>query len=56
VKGSGDRLGPVGGRIVAEVVVTMLDRDPASVRSADPGWRPRAPLIDLFLENVPTTA
>ncbi|HEY3114143.1 MAG TPA: peroxidase family protein, partial [Gemmatimonadaceae bacterium] len=30
---SGDRLGPVGGRIVAEVIVTLLDRDPDSVRS-----------------------
>src|SRR2546422_11184163 len=33
---SGERLGPVGGRIVAEVIVTLLDRDPASVRFADP--------------------
>jgi hypothetical protein len=40
--------------IVAEVVVTMLDRDPASVRSAAPEWQPRAPLIDLFLESAPT--
>jgi hypothetical protein len=54
VKGSGDRLGPVGGRIVAEVVITMLDRDPASVRLADSGWRPRASLIDLFRENPST--
>ena len=56
VKGAGDRLGPVGGRIVAEVVVTMLDRDPASVRSAVPEWRPRASLIELFVEHAPTTA
>jgi hypothetical protein len=45
---SGDRLGPVGGRIVAEVIVTLLDRDPGSVRFADPAWEPRRLLIDLL--------
>ncbi len=48
ITASGDRLGPVGGRIVTEVLVTLLDRDPGSVRSADPGWRPRASLIELL--------
>ena len=52
---SGNRLGPVGGRIVAEVVVTMLDRDETSVMSA-PGWRPRASLIDLLLQREPIAA
>src|SRR6266581_238146 len=46
---SGERLGPVGGRIVAEVIVTLLDRDPASVRFADPAWEPRRALIDLLV-------
>ena len=36
----GDRLGPVGGRIVGEVLVAIIDADPASFRSADPGWEP----------------
>jgi heme peroxidase len=45
---SGDRLGPVGGRIVAEVIITLLDRDPASVRCAGPRWRPRRALRDLL--------
>ena len=48
VTSSGDRLGPVGGRIVTEVIVTLLERDPASVRFADPGWEPRWALIDLL--------
>jgi hypothetical protein len=48
VHGAGDRLGPVGGRIVAEVIITLLNRDPASVRFAEPGWQPRRTLIDLF--------
>ena len=49
----GNRLGPVGGRIVCEVIVTLLDRDPTSVRFADPEWRPRRSLIDLL---APTAA
>jgi hypothetical protein len=49
---SGDRLGPVGGRIVAEVIVTLLDRDPASVRFADADWKPRRSLLDLLLPSA----
>jgi Animal haem peroxidase len=45
---SGNRLGAVGGRIVAEVMTTLLDRDPASVRFAGPDWQPRRSLIDLL--------
>ena len=45
---SGDRLGPVGGRIVAEVIVALLDRDPDSVRSAKPDWQPEKSLIELL--------
>jgi hypothetical protein len=49
------RLGPIGGRIVTEVLVTLIDRDPGSVRRAGPGWRPRRSLIDLFASaNTPT--
>jgi hypothetical protein len=55
VLGSGDRLGPVGGRIVAEVIVTLLDRDPGSVRFAGPSWEPRRTLIDLFLASATTS-
>jgi Animal haem peroxidase len=36
----GLRLGPVGGRIVAEVLIGLLRRDPASYLSVQPGWKP----------------
>jgi Animal haem peroxidase len=39
----GERLGPVGARIVADVLVTLIERDGASFRSVDPGWRPTLP-------------
>ena len=39
----GDRLGPVGGRIVAEVLVGIVDADPESFRSVDPDWTPTLP-------------
>jgi len=48
VTAAGNRLGPVGGRIVAEVIAGLLDRDPTSVRSAGPEWRPHASLLDLL--------
>ncbi|MDA0181944.1 hypothetical protein OJ997_16695 [Solirubrobacter phytolaccae] len=40
---AGDRLGPVGGRIVGEVLVGVVDSDPESFRSVDPGWTPTLP-------------
>ena len=43
VRGGGDRLGPVGGRIVSEVLTAVLDADPTSFRVAEPGWRPTLP-------------
>ena len=39
----GNRLGPVGGRIVGEVLVGIVDADPESFRSVDPSWRPSLP-------------
>ena len=39
----GDRLGPVGGRIVGEVLVGIIDADPESFRSVDPDWTPTLP-------------
>lgn len=38
----GIRLGPVGGRIVGEVIVGLLELDPGSFLSV-PGWKPRLP-------------
>lgn len=48
VTASGDRLGPVGGHIVAEVIITLLDRDPDSLRLAGPDWRSERTLLDLL--------
>jgi Animal haem peroxidase len=39
----GLHLGPVGGRIVAEVIVGLLQCDPESYLSYDPRWRPTLP-------------
>jgi hypothetical protein len=39
----GLRLGPVGGRLVGEVVVGLLQCDRASYLAYDPGWRPTLP-------------
>jgi hypothetical protein len=39
----GDRLGPVGGRIVGEVLIGIIDADPESFRSVDPSWKPTLP-------------
>jgi len=43
VQGNGDRLGEVGGRIVGEVLVGLLDHDPNSFRALQPDWRPELP-------------
>jgi hypothetical protein len=40
---AGDRLGPVGGRIVGEVLVGIIDSDPESFRSVDRSWKPTLP-------------
>jgi hypothetical protein len=44
----GHRLGPVGGRIVAEVLVGLIDADPTSFRSAGKKWRPHKTLSALL--------
>lgn len=36
-------LGPVGGRIVAEVLIGLLRADPASYLALEPDWRPALP-------------
>jgi hypothetical protein len=43
---AGDRLGPVGGRIVGEVLVGIIDADPESFRSVDRSWKPTLPSHD----------
>jgi hypothetical protein len=48
VRNGGNQLGPVGARIVGEVLVGLLDLDPGSVRWAPESWSPSARLINLL--------
>ena len=43
VRGGGDHLGEVGGRIVAEVIVGIVRTDPESYLANNPSWRPTLP-------------
>jgi len=45
-RAGGERLGPVGGRIVGEVLVGLLRTDSQSQLSVDPSWRPTLPSAD----------
>jgi hypothetical protein len=40
VRGDGDRLGPVGGCIVAEVLIGIVRADPESFLAVEPRWTP----------------
>jgi hypothetical protein len=40
IQQDGERLGEVGGRIVAEVLLGLLDGDPLSFLSVEPNWEP----------------
>ena len=44
IVGKGRELGPVGGRIVAEVLVGLLQKDPNSYLYLQPGWKPAPPI------------
>jgi hypothetical protein len=44
----GHRLGPVGGRIVTEVLVGLIDADATSFRHNNHEWRPRKTLSELL--------
>jgi hypothetical protein len=43
VRGGGDHLGEVGGRIVAEVIIGIARADPESYLTIAPSWRPTLP-------------
>jgi hypothetical protein len=45
-KKHGRRLGPVGGRIVAEVIIGLVEGDKESYLSQDPDWTPFLPTFD----------
>jgi hypothetical protein len=42
-RAGGDRLGPVGGRIVTEVLIGLIRADGGSWLAVDPDWRPSLP-------------
>jgi hypothetical protein len=44
----GHRLGPVGGRIVTEVLVGLIDKDPTSYRQNSQEWKTRKTLSELL--------
>ena len=44
IVGKGRALGPVGGRIVAEVLVGLLQKDPNSYLYLNAGWKPAPPI------------
>jgi hypothetical protein len=44
----GERLGPVGGRIVAEVIIGLILGDPQSYLRQDPDWTPSYGTADAF--------
>ncbi|TMD64870.1 MAG: peroxidase [Chloroflexi bacterium] len=43
VRGGGNHLGEVGGRIVAEVIVEVVRNDPESYLANNPSWQPTLP-------------
>jgi Animal haem peroxidase len=59
-RGRGEQLGPCGGRIVAEVLIGILEADPGSYRANEPSWTPTLPargerfgLTDLLMATDP---
>jgi Animal haem peroxidase len=53
IRSDGDRLGPLGGRIVAEVLLGIIERDPESYRAVQPDWRPTLPAAQPGLFEMP---
>jgi hypothetical protein len=47
ILGEGRRLGPVGGRIVAEVLVGLLQKDPNSYLYLNSSWKPAPPVATV---------
>ena len=48
---SGERLGPVGGRIVAEVMLGLIEGDRTSFLSQEPDWQPFLPTLNPAHRN-----
>jgi hypothetical protein len=47
IVGRGREMGPVGGRIVAEVLVGLLQKDPNSYLYLNPAWKPAPPVAPV---------
>jgi hypothetical protein len=47
---NGNHLGPVGGRIVGDVLTGLLASDPLSYHNVDPTWRPAYPTLAAMLQ------
>jgi hypothetical protein len=55
-RSGGDELGPTGGRIVGDVLVGLVQRDPESFLSVDPDWRPTLREEEFGIVDVLTLA
>lgn len=53
VQAEGRHLGEVGGRIVAEVFLGLMSRDPSSYLRQEPAWRPFLPAATAATFTVP---
>jgi hypothetical protein len=49
-RSGGDHLGPIGGRIVGDVLMGLLQADPLWYHNVDPTWRPAYPTLAKLLE------
>ncbi|WP_442306579.1 peroxidase family protein [Terriglobus sp. YAF25] len=49
IRTGGNRLGPIGGVIVAEVLVGLIDADETSFRRSSPEWQPSKTLIERLV-------
>ena len=45
LQANGEHLGEVGGRIVAEVLLGLLEKDPSSYLRNQPNWKPFLPAV-----------
>lgn len=48
---NGERLGPAGARIVAEVFIGLMQGDNKSFLTQEPDWRPFLPTVDASLHG-----
>jgi hypothetical protein len=48
---NGERLGPVGARIVAEVFIGLMQGDDKSFQTLEPDWKPFLPTVDMSTQG-----